>query len=147
MKLKVIALSILFLAFCLSANAQSGRKTVQPNEPQKQTEEKKEAETQEKDGEIKPVKLLNKPAPDVEVFAGCFRREGFTLAQTVLRVTFDASAEITKVEIAKSSGCKDFDEESIEAARRIKFEPAVKNGKPITTVRNILYRGGIGRRT
>ncbi len=147
MKIKATVLSILLLAFCFTTNAQSGRKSTQPNESQKQAEDKKEVENQDKNGEIKPLKLLNKPAPDVEVFAGCFRNEGFTSTQTVLRVTFDASAKITDVEVAKSSGCKDFDEESVDAARRIKFEPATRNGKPITTTRNILYQGGVGRRT
>ena len=146
MKFKAIALSSLFLAFCLTANAQSGRKNNQPNEPQNQTEAKRETKGEENTGEIKPLKLLNKPSPDTISVAECFRNEGFTSTRTALRVTFDASAKITNVEIVKSSGCQPFDEESVDAARRIKFEPAAQNGKPITVTKIVVYQGGVGRR-
>ena len=143
MKLKFIALSAFIGLFCFTVNAQSGRKSVQPNEPQNQTQGKQENKKEGKQGEIRPVKIIRKPAPDVNVFGSCFRNEGFSYVQTVLRLTFDASAEITNVKIIKPSGCDEFDEESVSIARKIKFEPAVQDGKPITVAKTVVYVGGI----
>lgn len=143
MKLKFIALSSFIMVFCFTANAQSGRKSNQPNEPKTRTEEKQADKKDEKRGEIQPVKIFKKPAPNASVAAYCFRKEGFDYVKTVLRVTFDATAEITKVEVKMASGCKEFDEESIDAARRIKFESAVQDSKPITVTKMVIYEGGI----
>ena len=143
MRYKFIASVCLFLLFCLTANAQSGRKSVQPNEPQTQTEEKQADKKDEKRGEIQPVKIFRRPAPDASVAAYCFRKEGFDFVKTVLRVTFDATAKITEVEVKTASGCNAFDAESVDAARRIKFEPAVQNGKPISVTKTVAYQGGI----
>ena len=89
------------------------------------------------------MKIFRKPAPDPAVAAYCFRKEGFNYVKTVLRVTFDAAAKITEVEVKTASGCNAFDEESVDAARRIKFEPAVQNGKLISVTKTVVYQGGI----
>ena len=143
MKLKFIVLLSFIALCCFTAHAQSGRKSVQPNEPQTRTEEKQADKSEEKRGEIQPVKIFGKSAPDASVAARCFRNEGFNYVKTVLRVTFDAAAKITNIEVKTASGCKEFDEESIDAARRIKFEPAVQNGKPISVTKTVIYEGGI----
>ena len=143
MKFKLILLSLLLTIFCCTANAQSGRKSNQPKESQTQTTSKQEQQKEEKRGEIQPVKIIRRPAPDAKVAADCHRNEGFAYVKTVLRVTFDALAVISNVEVKTASGCLDFDEESIEAARGIKFEPAVQDGKPITVVKTVIYAGGI----
>lgn len=147
MKLKHTAFTLLVLLFCSTANAQSGRKSVQREEPPKQTVEgKKEGSKDAAGGEIQPVKIYRRPAPDASVAADCHRREGLAYLKTVLRVAFDAAAVISAVEIKQASGCREFDEESVDAARRIKFEPAVQNGKPITVIKTVIYQGGIARR-
>jgi TonB family protein len=143
MKLKFITLLTFIMFFCFMANAQSGRKSNQPNVPQTQIEEKEADKGDEKRDEIQPVKIFRRPAPDASVAARCFRNEGFDYVKIVLRVTFDATAKITDVEVKAASGCKEFDEESIDAARRIKFEPAVQNGKPIAVTKTVIYEGGI----
>ena len=143
MKSKYIVLAAFIMFACFTANAQSGRKSVQPNEPQTQTEEKQTDKKDEKRGEIQPVKIFRRPAPDASVAAYCFRKEGFDFVKTVLRLTFDATAKITEVEVKTASGCNAFDAESVDAARRIKFEPAVQNGKPITVTKTVVYQGGI----
>jgi TonB family protein len=80
----------------------------------------------------KPLKILNKPRARP---AGCNQSSG----QTKLRVTFDKSAKITKTEITQSSGCADFDNNSIKAARNIKFEPQIKDGEAITVTKQVEY--------
>ncbi len=142
--MKFILSLLILMASCFAVNAQSGRKSVQKEEPPKQpSEEKKEGKKDAASGDIQPAKIYRRPKPDAAVAARCFRNEGFSYVKTVLRVTFDASAEITAVEIKTPSGCNEFDEESVDAARRIKFEPAVQNGKPITVSKIVIYQGGI----
>lgn len=143
MKSKFICLTIIMLFFCCIANAQSGRKSKQPTETVNQPVEKQEEKKDEPQGETKPVKIYRKAAPDAKVAADCHRYEGFTYMKVVLRVTFDASAVVSDVEVKEASGCRAFDEESVDAARRIKFEPAVQNGKPISVVKTVVYQGGI----
>ena len=127
MKSKFITLAAFITFACFTANAQSGRKSNLPDAPRSQTVEKRGDQDQKEEmrGDIQPVKIIRRPAPDAAAVARCFRNEGFSRVKTVLRVTFDASAKITDVEIKTPSGCSEFDEESVDAARNIKFMPAV----------------------
>ena len=143
MNIKFIATALFTLLFCFTANAQSGRKSAPSNTPPTQTEEKQADKKDEPRGEIQPVKIFKRPVPDASVAAYCFRKEGFDFVKTVLRLTFDATAKITDVEVKSASGCNAFDKESVNAARRIKFEPAVQDGKPISVTKTIVYQGGI----
>ena len=90
-------------------------------------------------GTDRPVKIIKKP--NVRL-ATC----GQIYGQTTLRVTFDKSGKITETTVAESSGCSDFDDNSIDAARRIEFEPAIKDGEPASVIKTVLYRFGIYRR-
>lgn len=56
-----------------------------------------------------------------------------------VKVTFHKSGKVTDVELVLSAGCKRFDEQALKAARRIKFEPAKKNGKKVTTTKVVEY--------
>ena len=56
-----------------------------------------------------------------------------------VRVTFHKSGKVTDVELVLSAGCNRFDEQALKAARRIKFEPAKKNGKKVTTTKVVEY--------
>lgn len=56
-----------------------------------------------------------------------------------LKVTFDKSEVITNVELVSSSGCETLDNKSIEAAKKIKFRSAIKDGEPVTVTRQIEY--------
>ncbi|GEM_PF-5022652 len=80
----------------------------------------------------KPVKILKKP---VVKFANCNQASGITK----LRVTFDKSAQITNAVVSQSSGCEEFDNNALKAARGIKFEPAFKDGEPVTVTKPVEY--------
>jgi TonB family protein len=54
-------------------------------------------------------------------------------------VTFHSSAKVTGVEVVSTSGCEYFDRASVEAAMKIKFQPAIKNGEAQTTVKAVQY--------
>jgi Gram-negative bacterial TonB protein C-terminal len=51
--------------------------------------------------------------------------------QTVMKVVLHKSGIVSEVIIIKKSGCS-FDQESIRVARKIKFEPAKKDGEPVS---------------
>ena len=86
------------------------------------------------DGGITPLKILSKPrAP----FTDSARRAGVD-GTTRLLVGFSANGTVTHVLVIKplSHGLS---ESAVRAARRIKFEPATRDGKPISVVRQIEY--------
>ena len=123
-KILIIFAVLLFaLAFAGNSNAQTNNSS---NSSERKT---KKNEKQEKD---KPLKIKRKSPPE---FGNC--SQGAGLAR--LRVVFDKSAKVTNVEIAISSGCDSFDNNAIKAAKRIKFEPAIKNGEPITVTKLVEY--------
>ena len=84
------------------------------------------------DDNNRPVKIKKKPhaAPGY-----CSQSEG----RALVRATFDKSGKITSVALIKPSGCNEFDERALAAARRISFEPATKDGVPVTVSKSIEY--------
>ncbi|HMJ09684.1 MAG TPA: TonB family protein [Pyrinomonadaceae bacterium] len=80
----------------------------------------------------RPLKILKKP----QASPG---RCGGGAARTRVRVTFDRSGTVTGTELTMPSPCSDFNERSLAAARRIKFEPAIRDGQPITVTRLVEY--------
>ncbi|CAN5490774.1 hypothetical protein BH10ACI1_BH10ACI1_10370 [soil metagenome] len=85
-----------------------------------------DAQTQDKSLEI-----TNKPHPSAR---GC---QGSGTAR--VRATFDKSGKVTQAELVLASSCVIFNQNSIEAARKIKFKPAIKDGEAITVTKLIEY--------
>lgn len=81
----------------------------------------------------KKLKIIKKPG--VKFSRQCRQSSGTTR----VRVTFDKSAKITNVEIVISSGCTSFDNNALDSARRITFEPQVKDGEPVTVTKLVEY--------
>lgn len=81
----------------------------------------------------RPLKVLKKPAAAPGYCAS-------TDALTRVRVTFNKSGKVTEVALVVPSACKEFDERAIAAALRIKFEPAMKNGEPVTVTKVVEYK-------
>ncbi|HEY0047853.1 MAG TPA: energy transducer TonB [Pyrinomonadaceae bacterium] len=87
----------------------------------------------------KPLKILSKPAANYTNAARANNIQG----RVRVKVTFMANGKIGKVsdepqnhEDVKKSGLV---KAAIEAAKKIRFEPAIKNGKPVTAVKIIEY--------
>ena len=119
MKQKLLAIfSVLFVTvlFVFAAHAQTDNNS-------------DKTEKQEKD---RPLKIKRKPSPAI---GNCEQDSG----RTRLRITFEKTAKVTDVEIVASSGCDSFDKNSVEAAKRIKFEPQIKGGEPITVTKLVEY--------
>jgi len=115
MKLTTSIFIILF--FCLLFVTDSNSQTVnQKNSSVKQTMEDK------------PLTIKSKPQLQYTQQT-CDGASGVVK----LRITFDKSEKVTDVEIVASSGCKNFDEMAVKAAKKIKFKPAMRNGKPVST--------------
>ncbi len=115
-KIMIVTVALLFI-FAVVSNAQT-------DDSPKSTQKSEQAE--------KPLKI--KSQPRVEYTQGdCNVSKTFVN----LKVTFDKSGKITKADMVKSSGCEKFDKQAISAARKIKFNPAMKNGKPITVTKAV----------
>ena len=85
--------------------------------------------------EDKPLSILEKPRPDYPVpNTGTICVQG----TITLRVEFLATGKIGKISPISSLGYG-LTEKAMEAAKNIKFEPAVKNGKQITVTKPIQF--------
>lgn len=81
-----------------------------------------------------PLKILSKPRPGYTDDA----RSNNVQGDVTLRVTFLASGEIGGINVV--SGLPDgLNEQSIKAARNIKFAPQVVGGNPVTVQKTLKY--------
>ncbi len=81
---------------------------------------------------ITPVKILHKPKPSYGDGQDC------STGTVVLRVQFLASGHIGEIKLVAGM-TKNRNDSAIAAAKGIRFEPATKNGKAITTARVIEF--------
>lgn len=81
-----------------------------------------------------PIKLLSKRSAK---YTDQARAEGITGSVNLL-VAFNDNGEISRVLILRNLGYG-LDEEAINAAKSIKFEPETQNGKPLLTTKFISY--------
>ena len=113
-EMKLASCLILLVVFAFSAHAQNSNKiTLVP------------------DSGDRKLKVLKKP------FASARGCSGSGLAR--FRITFDRSGKISSAAIVRTSGCRSFDESANEAAWKIKFEPEIRNGEPVTVSRLVEY--------
>ncbi len=80
------------------------------------------------------LRILHKPRPQYTDEA----RSNGTEGTVVLRVTFLASGQIGSVQPVKGLG-DGLTEQAIDAARRLQFEPAIRNGTPLTVTKMVEY--------
>jgi len=79
-----------------------------------------------------PLKITIKPPASAR---GCGNGSG----RAVIKVTFDKSGAVTDATAVSASPCQIFNQSAVRAARNIKFQPAARNGKPVTVVRSVEY--------
>lgn len=80
------------------------------------------------------VRLAMKPEPTYTESA----RQGQITGTVVLRVVFSASGSVVNIEV-RSGLPYGLTENAIVAARKIKFHPGIKNGKPVATRMQLEY--------
>lgn len=81
------------------------------------------------DADTKPPKMLNSLEPDSNEYAQKNGIAGITLFRTVV----DAQGKPTEIAIARPIGFG-LDEKAVEAIRKSRFAPAMKDGKPVPVV-------------
>jgi TonB family protein len=81
-----------------------------------------------------PIKITFQPRPELPQNYGTLDAEG----SIILRVEFMADGQIGKVSPI-SNFIADLDQKAVEVARKIKFNPAMKNGQPVTSTKMIQY--------
>lgn len=82
-----------------------------------------------------PLKILTQPAPGYTEQA----RSNLTEGSVRLRITFSASGEVTSISPITSLPYG-LTEKAIAAARLLKFEPAKRNGVPVSVIKTVEYR-------
>ena len=86
--------------------------------------------------EIKPLKILEKPTPQL---TDAQKKTNIETQGTVtLRVEFLFNGQIGQVSVV-SSLPQGLTENAVEAAKKIKFEPQIKDNKPINITKTIQY--------
>ena len=133
-------LAFLILILCFSATLAAAQKTVRKRtkKPAVQTNENQASENSKKKPNPSsnqfdtPLRILEKPRAS--------RTDGQDCSQgkVVLRVTFLASGEIGLITVISGMG-NGLTESSIEAAKKIKFVPAIKDGKAVTVTKPVEY--------
>ncbi len=87
----------------------------------------------------KPLKIKSRIPPNETILVECPTTRIPSQIYVGVLVTFDSSGKVTDAEIFDSSGCPKFDEECLRVAKKIKFNPEIKNGVPVTVVIPITY--------
>lgn len=80
------------------------------------------------------ARILSRPEPE---YTQAARQAGIS-GTVVLRAVFDADGKVKRILVIKSLGY-DLTERAVQAARSIKFEPAIKDGHPVSQFIQIEY--------
>ncbi len=84
------------------------------------------------------VKAKIKPQPNDAPLPGRDCDEFDYRLRALLKVVLHKSGIVTEVTLVKGSGCS-FDQDAVRVARRIKFEPARKDGQPVSQYVRVEY--------
>ena len=80
------------------------------------------------------AKIIKKPIPSTERMCG--NDSGFVRVSVILH----KSGKVSDVKSLKSSECQRFNENSFDSAKKIKFNPAVKDGQPVSVSMMVEYK-------
>jgi len=130
----IIGLVTLLVIGMHTSQAQERRPSPSPSESQK-NEPAKDRVYSSKEVDVK-AKI--KPQPNDVPQPGRDCDEFDYRLRAVLRVVLHKSGIVSEVTLVKGSGCS-FDREAIGVARRIKFEPARKDGQPVSQYLQVEY--------
>jgi len=137
--MKKTALFILIICFCATfALAQKTVRKRTKSKPIQITLDQTKQINSDSDQKIssrfdKPLRIIDKPRP--QLFSD---GQDCSQGKVVLRVTFLETGEIGTISII-SSLTKNKTESAVEAAKQIKFEPASKDGKPVSVTKPVEY--------
>lgn len=121
--LRFILIMISLSVFTFAASAQTGKNSGKGKKPLKD----------------KPLKIKSRIQPNENILVECMTIRIPSQIYVGVLVKFDSSGKVTDAEIVGSSGCPEFDEECLRVAKKIKFNPEIKSGVPVTVVKPITY--------
>jgi TonB family protein len=139
----IIKTALIILIICIGATFAAAQKTVRkrPKSIAVQTSENQTPSDSNKNSEGSsstkssqfdtPLEILDKPRASYPT-GGCFQ------GKVVLRVTFSHTGEIGAISVISGLG-NGATENAVEAAKQIKFKPAIKNGKPVMVTKPVEY--------
>lgn len=128
-----IAIALLVISFN-SIEAQESKPSPSPSGSQ--TNEP--AQDKVYSGKEVDVKAKIKPQPNDVPQPGRDCEDFDYQLRAVLRVILRKSGAVSDVRLIKGSGCS-FDKAAIAVARRIKFDPAMKDGQPVSQYLQVEY--------
>ena len=79
------------------------------------------------------AKIIKKPIPSTD------RMCGDDSGHVRVMVVLHKSGKVSDVQSLKASECQRFNENSFESAKKIKFNPAVKDGQPVSVSAMVEY--------
>ena len=136
--------ALIILIICFGATFAAAQKTVRkrPKTPVAQTSENQASSDLDKNSEVSgstkssrfdsPLEILDKPRASYPTGGGCFQ------GKVVLKVTFSDTGKIGAISVISGLG-NGATENALEAAKQIKFKPAIKNGKPVSVTKPVEY--------
>ena len=126
----------LFFGGAFQDSAQGKDPSLTPSPEQHQKEERTEDpiySAREVDVRAKIIRLLDDPPTPGSDCRG--RRRLLVALRAVLR----KSGKVTEVELVKGSGCSRYDTDAIRAVQNIKFDPALKDNRPVSQYQRFEY--------
>ena len=114
------------------AAAEAERERAAANERRRAERQAREREAARRpaDREVEPIARVQ---PDYPPAAARVQEEGTVL----VRVQVDAGGNATDVSIARRSGSRDLDRAALDAVRKWRFRPAIRDGKPVAAVAEV----------
>lgn len=80
----------------------------------------------------RPLKIIKMETPRSDGECG-------NSGRVQVRVTFSKDAIVSDAVVLKSSNCRAFDDNAVKVAKRIKFEPAIKDGIEISVTKIVEF--------
>lgn len=115
------------------AAAQAERERAAANEARRAERERAAAAAASKVPADRAVEPLARVQPEYPADAARSQEEGTVL----VRVEVDANGTPTDVSVAKRSGSRELDRAALDAVRKWRFQPAIKDGRAVASVAEV----------
>ena len=128
--------SVLFFAGGFQASAQRKDPSPTPSPEEHQKEERTEDRiysAREVDVRAKLIRPLDDPPSPGSDCRGRLR------LLVIVRAVLRKSGKVTEVELVEGSGCSRYDTEAIRAVQNVKFNPALKDNRPVSQYQRFEY--------
>jgi TonB family protein len=129
--------SALLFAGGFHANAQGKDPSPTPSAEKREKEEPDDDtiySVKEVDVRAKVIRLLDDPPKPGTDCPGRMR------LLVIVRAVLRKSGKVTEAELVKGSGCNSYDTDAMRAVRNVKFNPALKDNRPVSQYQRFEYQ-------